>query len=127
MDEEAHARREGAAEVDAYWQRVREEGEDCHAGISESSVSARAMKEGAAEVDAYWCHAASSECYTSTLAQAIIMKRGLALNHGNLLGLPLGQLQLNLGKLQGLPLSQLQLIRVLLGVLQGECRVPPVV
>jgi hypothetical protein len=29
--------------------------------------------------------------------------------------------------LQGLPLGQLQLIRVLLGVLQGECHVPPVV
>jgi len=66
--------KEGAAEVDAYWQHVREGGEDCHA--------------------------ASSECSTSTLAQAVIMKRGLALNHGNLLGLPLGQLQLNLGKLQ---------------------------
>ncbi len=44
------------------------------------------------------------------------MKGGLALNHGDLQGLPLGQLQLNRGNLQGLPLGQLQLIRVLLGV-----------
>jgi hypothetical protein len=55
------------------------------------------------------------------------MKRGLALDHGDLQGLLLGQLQLNLGNLQGLPLGQLQLIRVLFGVLQGECRLPPVV
>ena len=35
------------------------------------------------------------------------MKRGLALNHDNLQGLPLGQLQLNRGILQVLPLGQL--------------------
>ncbi len=80
-DDEARAMKEGAAEVDAYWQRVREGGKDCHAAFSEISASARAMKEGAAEVDAYWqrvreggkdCHAASSECSASTLAHAVI-------------------------------------------------------
>ena len=55
------------------------------------------------------------------------MKRGLALNHGDLQGLPLGQLQLNRSNLQGLPLGQLQFIQVLLGILEGECHMPPVV
>jgi hypothetical protein len=78
MDEEAHAWREGKAEVAAYEQLKREGvARDFLAAFSESSASARAMKEGAAEVDAYLqrmreggkdCHAASSECSASTLA-----------------------------------------------------------
>jgi hypothetical protein len=82
MDEEAHAWREGKAEVAAYEQLKREGvARDFLAAFSESSASACAMKEGAAEVDAYLqrmreggkdCHAASSECSASTLAHAVI-------------------------------------------------------
>ena len=35
--------KEGAVEVDAYWQCVREGGEDCHTASSECSVSTLAQ------------------------------------------------------------------------------------
>ena len=82
---ETRARRlsEGAAKVDAYWQRVRAEEVARMIDFLQTRLTslARAMKEGAAEVDAYWqrvreggkdCHAASSECSASTLAHAVI-------------------------------------------------------
>ncbi len=52
----ARRRREGAAKVDAYWQRVRAEEVARMIDFLQTRLTllARAMKEGAAEVDAFW-------------------------------------------------------------------------
>jgi hypothetical protein len=52
----ARRRSEGAAKVDAYWQRVRAEEVARMIDFLQTRLTllARAMKEGAAEVDAFW-------------------------------------------------------------------------